>query len=682
MSVRIPISADPSGTVSAFNQITNAIRRAGQEGRRFENLDFSHPELKGFEQDLRAAQRNFEELQKTGRGQTASAVRAGKYSDVLDWYSRHGRQFPEKTALRRHRSTVLQYVTQGTRFEGGEEAPSGAGSGLQLPLPGMGKLFKGALAIAGLGGLAAMAKQGVGQAQDEAVAIDDLLRSINDTVTGFDGLRRSVEHSTRGMGLNYKESAALAQQFAKLSDTLTAQGIATGVNTSVGFSRSFGIAPRAGVGSIAQMEYLGAGSPRHIAMMFADAIASGKMFPKADEVMNSIASWVQASERVMVRTPNIDAYAALSSAMNAKGNIAPGLRGQAGAAILAQIDAAIRHGGQAGDAGQSFMWRALNNTGGRRLGPFRTEFLEEEGMFGTRAHAFGATGPGSHITNFQAALQEANRMYGNNKFKEADALKRLFGISQHQALWMMKIKPGAYGSLSKMLDKYGINDKSLNFTGIKDLTTIAGANDAGLEKLRRQFAARDDLTAEQKKAIATAKTPDALRKALAEAAASAGRQQTEGSKTRRAIADVYNALTDTGKPLISGVNTIKETAADILKAIAPAEAPTMKAAHYRGKIGQNIVGAAEDVGNSLFDKIPGHKFIGDILKLKNPFEDHKKTWHNVPMYDAQGRIAAPPAMPSSRIHVTTEVIHKDAQGRELGREKGLSTVHVPGANHG
>lgn len=50
--VRIPVSADASGAVNAFNQIRDAIQRAGQEGRAFSDLNLDHPELKELAEDL------------------------------------------------------------------------------------------------------------------------------------------------------------------------------------------------------------------------------------------------------------------------------------------------------------------------------------------------------------------------------------------------------------------------------------------------------------------------------------------------------------------------------------------------------------------------------------------------------------------------------------------------------
>ena len=129
-SVRIPISADASSVNSAFDQIRSAIRRAGQEGRSFADLDLSHPELARFSADLARIQDQFDRLRRTAVGATGAAVRRLGATDVMGWYAQHGTQFPEDSARARHEATVGRYVLAGTQF-----APAAGGGMVPAPPP-------------------------------------------------------------------------------------------------------------------------------------------------------------------------------------------------------------------------------------------------------------------------------------------------------------------------------------------------------------------------------------------------------------------------------------------------------------------------------------------------------------------------------------------------------------------
>ena len=69
--VKIPISTDASRAISEFDRFTKALERAGQAGRKFSEIDFSHAELKEFAPIIEEAQRRFSEMVVAGRGETA-----------------------------------------------------------------------------------------------------------------------------------------------------------------------------------------------------------------------------------------------------------------------------------------------------------------------------------------------------------------------------------------------------------------------------------------------------------------------------------------------------------------------------------------------------------------------------------------------------------------------------------
>jgi len=595
MSVKIPISADASQAVSAFNQIGSAIRKAGQEGRQFSELDLSHNELKPFAEDIKRLQSNFEELKKVGRGETAAAVRAGKYPDFMAWTKGYERQFPSEKQRQGHVNAVSNYLTQGTRWQpqppANEPPPKQGGGGFGgLPIPGMGKMLGIGLGLAGIGKITSMLSQGIAGAQDEAMTLDVFKRQLNDTSTEFDGMRSALRDASEGLELTYNETVKLAQSFAKASAVTDPQRINEEIKTSTGFARSFGLDEKQVTPLFGKSRWLGMTdkntSTKEMAVMFADAIASGNMWSKADEVMNAIVGWVDQVENVMVDAPNVQAYAAFSSNMNASNR--PGLQGQSGTALIAQMDNAIRKNGNAGDAGRNFIWRALSKEG--QLSPFQMQFLLEEGMFGNRKNAFEKVAPelaypagesqgenkqgenkqgeksprkkDQGKTNFENIKTMLDQEY-TNPFQKWDAMGRLLGISMHQASALDQLQPGQYGKLGKMLERYQIEPQAVNASAFQGLADVALADDQKLVSLRDDVLKRDDLTKAQRQTLTDAKPGDDLRKSLAMTLADVGREKTQGTETKQAVVDLKNELIKTGELLVTPINRIKELVANI-----------------------------------------------------------------------------------------------------------------------
>lgn len=646
MSTGIPISADPSQAVAAVEQITAAIRKSGQEGRKFAELDLSHPELKGMADDIGRMQANFEELKKVGRGATAAAVRKGGYDNFIEWEQGNARQFPDEKQRRNHRNAVGGYINQGTRWDGGgssgggEGGSGGGGFGLGgLPIPGLGKLLGIGLGLAGIGKVTSMLSSGVGDASDEAIQLDTFKRMINDTSTEFNDLRDSLREAGNGLQLTYNETVKLAQSFAKASAYSDAERINKEVNSAAGFARAFGLNPNQVTQMFGKSRWLQAGggkdtSPKEMATMFADAIAAGNMWGKADEVMSAIIGFTQSQERVSVDAPNVKAYASLSSSMNASGR--PGLQGAAGELLLNLINKAMQQGGQGGDAGKNFLWRALNPDG--KMDPYEMRLQQEKGMFGRL--------PDGRV-NFEAANDLAKKMYAN-PLQRADALSNVFGTSMTQMLALSNLKPGSYGKLGDMMERYGINQNKINATSFQDLASVATADGAGLEGLRASALKRGDLNDSQKKAIERAKPGEDLRKTLALNLKDVGREQTAGMKTLDAVTAMRNALTNTGSNLLKPIYEIKGFVAEMVNgATKVAENP-----------GDEMVGGlARTLSKGLTDS-----FSTDYMK-KRPVSTGPGVTFN--------KDGVPIEQAGSEIKLINEVvvIHKNENGALLNKER-------------
>jgi len=555
MSIKVPILADPSSMVSALEQISAALRKTGQEGRKLSEIDFSHAELKPLAEDIKQLQDNFEELKKTGRGATAAAVRRGGYEDVMQWHKGYNRQFPDEKQRQNHLNTVSNYVSQGTSWAGSQSPDSGDGgkggggffSG--LPIPGMGKLLGIGLGLAGIGKVTSMVSGGVKGAQDEAIELDTFMRMLNDTSGEFDGLRRTVRDASDGLQMTYNETVKLAQSFAKTSAYTDSKRISEEVESSAGFARAFGLNPNQTTQMFGKARWMKAGGgsdvgPKEMAMMFAEAVASGNMWGKADEVLGAILGFVQTAESTTVDAPNVKGYAALTSEMNKSNR--PGLQGHAGAALVGKMDSAIRAGGGAGDAGQNFLWRALSPD--NDMGPFQMKLQQEKGMFGKLDDG---------RTNFEATTQLAEKMYAN-PLQRADALSRLYSTSMTQMMAMMELKPGSHGKLSDMMTQYGINPSGVSATSYQGLADVATADDARLQSLREDTLGRDDLTKEQRSSLQGASSSDDIRRSLATTLSVLGRDKNLGTDTFDAVVSVKNAVMESAEMLLEPINIIKK----------------------------------------------------------------------------------------------------------------------------
>ncbi len=569
MAPRIPIIADPSQAVAAFEKITAAMRRVGQEGKALSELDLSHPELKGLADDIRRLQSNFQSLGSLGRagvGGVSKEVSQGNYRDVIDWYQRHKEKFKGDEAGRaRHFNAVAGYVTYGSRWNPQPPHETGKSGGMGgMPIPGMKSMIKPLLALAGVGGVLSVASQAIDEAQTEATQADTLKRVLADTSTEFATFRDLLRESSEGLQLTHTETVRLAQSFAKASGL--SGGIAKLVEETrdaVGFGRSFGMDPNQTSQLFGQARWFQAGdglNAKELGIVFADAIASGGMWSKADEVLSAIIGWVQTSERTIVDSPNIHAYASMQAAMNASNR--PGLQGQAGAALLGTMDQAIRQGGGAGEAGQIFLLRAMQREG--KLDPFKMEYLIEGGMFGSRKRAFGE---GSDTTNAELIFSELRKQYAN-PFVRASAAGNLMNISMRQAMAMDQVSddPRKFGSLMKMLDKFNIAPETLNTTGIQALSKLAIADTPdALQQVKADILAREDVSAEDKDRLAgTFFTDKGLREALANTLAGLSRETNVGMETQDAMVNFKRALTESGANLLTTTNFLK---AGVTKAI-------------------------------------------------------------------------------------------------------------------
>lgn len=549
--VSVPISADASRAVSEMDRFTGAIRRAGQEGRKFSELDFSHPELKEFEETMADAQRRFDEIVKAGRGETAGKLRTGvsqkRFTDIVDWWEDTPKRFDDPRLRDRHRTNVLSGVFSGTDLQpqvpgqGPGGFPSAVGSGV-------GSMMRWALPAMGLAGAGVMGRQGLTSATDEATETSRLRRSMAALNTDFETFREQVRQAGEGLGMTYEETVKLTGSFARASGQ-NDENAFRDARQAMGFARSFGMDPAQTVGRFGRASWLQAGGgdadPKQIAGLFADAIAAGDMFTKGDEVIDAILSWVAASERVMVNAPNVAAYAGLQASMNRSD--APGLRGEAGAAVLSRMDSAIRGGGGAGEAGQNFLYRILSGTGVRN--PFDVQYQLEEGAFAELDNG---------QTMFESVRDALKAQYSDPKMR-ASAGSRLLGLSMHQYERLEELTPADIGGTGREIGQLGLDLGDMNAESYLDVARLRRMGPKELEGYRAQLMRTrgGELSPEQRASLDTTK-PEELREALIGIAARIGPEKDLGRRTLDVTVEIKNQVTRLADGLLGPIEGGKE----------------------------------------------------------------------------------------------------------------------------
>jgi hypothetical protein len=566
--VSIPIEADSSRAVSEMERFAGAIRKTGQEGKKFSELDFSHPEMAKFAETMQDAQRRFDEIVRAGRGATArslrSGVSSGKFGDVVEWWNSVPKdpRLKDPRIRQHHTTNVLSGLFGGTPLQPdipGQPPAQPPGGGGGLP-PAITSLMRWALPVLGVAGAGALAKQGITTATDEATDVSALRRSMGNLTTDFEIFRSQVRQAGEGLGLTYQETVRLTKAFSREANN-NSQSAFGDVRQAVGFARSFGMDPSQAVGRFGRAQWLqadgGKGDAKEIAALFADAITAGDMFSKGDEVMDAILNWVATSERIMVSAPNVRDFAALQAAMNRSG--APGLRGEAGAAVLNQIDSSIRAGGGAGEAGQNFLYRILAGTGKRD--PFDVQYQLEEGAFAKLDNG---------KTVFEAVRDALNEQYDNPRMR-ASAGSRLLGISMHQYERLEDLTPADIGGTERKLGQLGLDLGDVDAESYLDVAKLNRMKPAELRQYRDQLisARGEELTKDQRAALETRDT-EKLREALISTVAAIGPEKDIGRRSLDVQVEIKNQVTRIADGLLKPIETTKSAIGTGLKAVGDA----------------------------------------------------------------------------------------------------------------
>lgn len=457
----------------------------------------------------------------------------------------------------------------------------------------------GGLVALGIGKAIAEVKEKVSAAQNDLIGYDTLKRTLGDVNVSFNALQRSLHAASDGIDVTYQEAQKLGSEFAKISGSNDAKGLAEEVINGGGFGRSFGVDPGQSNAFFAQMRQFGVtrnpDDSRKLALDIGEAIGKSGAFSKADEMLQAISSYTTQQTRLGLTAANSTGYAGMLAGL--VGSHTPGLDPQGAANLLARVNSAIANGGASGEAGQNFLYRAIGSRNG--LNPVAARLEMEQGAFGTGAGTFGSgtlfakwaqqnglSAPGaagSGATNLEMTLQALRQNYAN-PWLRLDAMHNLLGTNLSQAMALDSIGPEKLGGLQHMLAASGVDLTKMSGTGISALAQIGTGDRGTLNAQARALWSR--LSPDEAKGLdAAAGSGDLekLRTALVQLTAKYGQEQTEGQQTRKTIQDLDKDLTDAAAKMIGPLNTIRDamlyafgdrgrmTAADMHKAVVDAQ---------------------------------------------------------------------------------------------------------------
>lgn len=442
----------------------------------------------------------------------------------------------------------------------------------------------GALLAFGVGSLVSGVREKVGAAQQELIGYDTLKRQLGDVGVSFGQLKESIRNASDAFDVSYEEAQRLGGQFVELANLSREQARSLGgfVAVSGGFSRGFGINPGSANAFFAQQHGLGltrsVDDTRRLAITIGETIAKSGAFAKAEEVLAVVGAYSAGQTRSGLVAANISAYGGALAGLAGSG--IAGMDVQNAANILGRVNSSIANGGQAGEAGQAFLYHAI----GRPLGldPVQAQLLREQGMFGTGAATFGPGsvasnfyGPGANFgsaatsgtTNIEAIMTQMRRVYGNNPSMLAAAISKLTGLNISQSMAFASTPSAQLGGLSAALSRTGVDISSVNASGIANLAAISSGNRGVLMDQSASLRARtgrEALSVDERRELDAAEAharntgdDSRLRDTLIKLTATRSQEATEGSKTRQSIEDLNKTLQKLAEWLVEPITTMR-----------------------------------------------------------------------------------------------------------------------------
>ena len=545
----------------------------------------------------------------------------------------------------------------------GGVAAGALGTGMSAGIgAGLMGLFGGILAL-GVGKMVGSGMENMGKAEDNAVALDRLKRSLGDVGASFKGLQETVEGTSKNLRITYGEGSKLATDYARLAnlDARQVTDIGDELKTGVGLSRAFGLDPSQGVGVMGQMRGMRVTTDtqesRRFALLIGETIGKSGAFAKAGEVMDAISSFATNQARGTLGVGNIGGFTGALSSMIGSG--IPGLDPAGAGSLLMRVNAALAAGGAKGEASQFFTGRL----GARRgMDVFDTQLWREGGAFSTADstfngdsavarfyNKFGLTRPGGDETLLSATLGQLKKDYGNDPKMMLQATANQMGLTMSQAAAFHVLTPNQMGSM----EAYAGDLTKMSASGIGNLSKVLYGSGADRVDVANSLAGNSAVSAAELKRldeVMAGGNDETQKQVLAQLTSKYGQERTQGSDIRDSKNALDNIKTDIASKLIpltlemrhgimkiAGVGDIfGTTSEDIMKKVIEADSDYRKdninkkyktllrdkEDEYRMVHGEALLTGDSD----KFDQ--ARKIKEEIEKLKNKHAEDLKTENN------------------------------------------------------
>lgn len=600
--IKIPVSAelnqqDVNRQISQMEDALNELGRVAQEAGKVRFTPVSKTSI----EDVSRIRKEFEAMTRMAPGlkrALEAGGQGGKTFDQVDW----GKVWEDPNRRSAHAASMLRRlqpssaeITTPPRNTPSEPTPSGAGSGrsggggrgprgghpeggggqpswrraaagglagaaggVASQIGGIaGGVASGALAgglaggpigaaVGGLFGALTSLLGSIGEARDIAISIDTLKRTLGDTNVSFDGLNEKTRGLADEFSLTDAESSALTKRYANLAGSGKDTGaLRDEVGVGVGFSRSFGLDPSAGVNFFGQMRGMGitrnSDDNKRLALLIGESVAKAGDLPRMGDVLAGLSRYIESASRTSLTAPNSAAWLSRFAGLERSG--LAGMDPTTASSIIGNIDNAIRQGGVT-EAGRNFMNGVLQRD--QNLNTIQAAIQLEGGAFGSGRSTFGADsamsrfysrfGGGSPLSSWNSDESNISVLQRNliSQYKGKppelmlDAFKNTFGTSYGQAAAWMSTDPEQNNNMLKRMQRLGINWKDVNATGVSQISQIEA--DGSLSEDQKDEMIRQASTKNQ--------------------------EDTVGSEARRASIDGANAmvrLATEGLPMISSI---------------------------------------------------------------------------------------------------------------------------------
>jgi hypothetical protein len=399
-------------------------------------------------------------------------------------------------------------------------------------------------AVGSLTGAMSSVVGALGEAKDMAVSLDTLKRVLGDTGVSFSKLQDTTQSLANEFSLTDTEATSLTQQYARQAGSdKDLPGLRDEVGVGVGFSRSFGLDPSAGVGFFGQMKGLGitknADDNKRLALMIGESVAKAGELPRMGDVLSGLSRYMESATGRTLGAANSEAWLSKLAGLSQMGlpGVTPGTAGN----MIAKADNAVAQGGIT-EAGKNWMSGLLQKELG--LTAIQASSQLEGGLFASGKSTFGEgtaigrynaqhgveapAAASSTRTNAEILMSALEKQYAGRSDLMLDAMKQQFGMPlSHAAAWQTAGSVKLGGMIGR-LNRLGVDPGKVNATGISQLS---------------QIEADGTLSSDQKDQ-------------LAKDAAGKNQEDTVGSEARKAAIDGGNAmvrLAEQGLPMLSSI---------------------------------------------------------------------------------------------------------------------------------